>query len=216
MATLFWKNTYSFAAQYATPPPPAQAESPSRRNSAPPQFRTAQPAAANTERAEEGGTEGTGRGLRTGGPPSSLPHGRAEARPSPCALHGEGRASARPKGKWRVGQRLDRAWGVRKHSPLREGGAARWKDCQWNRAFGANGKGGGGSTAGCRICMASTLPIRKLLIHSFSVMSRAGRDGRAQYSPRRGPCRFPSSIHGHPIHGRATPLSEGGGSWYPP
>ncbi|MBR4251793.1 MAG: hypothetical protein IKQ15_05805 [Kiritimatiellae bacterium] len=33
--------------------------------------------------------------------------GRAEARPSRCALHGEGRASARPQWKWREGQWIE-------------------------------------------------------------------------------------------------------------
>jgi hypothetical protein len=33
--------------------------------------------------------------------------GRAEARPSQCALDGEGRASARPQWKWLAGQRLE-------------------------------------------------------------------------------------------------------------
>ena len=101
-------------------------------------------------------------------------------------------------------------------APLREGGAARWKDWQWDCAFGANGKGGGGSTAGSRRCMRPVCRAAEVLIRSLPVRSRACRDGQAQYSPRRGPCRFPPSRHGHPIHGRATPLSEGGGSWHLP
>ena len=94
--------------------------------------------------------------------------------------------------------------------PLREGGAARWKDCQWDCAFGANGKGGGGSTAGSRRCMRPLGPSAKFLIRP-SVRSRACRDGRPQYSPRRGPCRLSFAMHPPSIHGRATPLSEGGG-----
>ena len=101
-------------------------------------------------------------------------------------------------------------------APLREGGGARWKDCQWDWAFGANGKGGGGSTAGSRRCMRPVCRAAEVLIRPLPVLSRACRDGQAQYSPRRGPCRFPPSRHGHPIHGRATPLSEGGGFWHPP
>ena len=94
-------------------------------------------------------------------------------------------------------------------SPLREGGAARWKDWQWDCAFEANGKGGGGSTAGGRRCIRTLGPSAKVLIRSLPVRSRACRDGHAQYSPRRGPCRFPFSRHGHPIHGRTPPLGGG-------
>ncbi len=45
--------------------------------------------------------------------------------------------------------------------------------------------------------------------------SCAGCDGPPQYSPRRGPCRLSFASHEHSIHGRATPLSEGGVSCRP-
>ena len=147
--------------------------------------------------------------LSNQGAPKVEAEGRKVHKPE-MRPHGEGRTSARPKGKWRAGQRLDRAWGVRKHSPPPRGGGRPVEGLPMESCLRSKWKGRRGGTAGCRICMASTLSIRKLLIHSFSVLSRAGRDGRAQYSPRRGPCRFPSSIHGRPIHARATPLSEGG------
>ena len=49
-------------------------------------------------------------------------------------------------------------------APLREGGAALWKERQWDCAFGTNGKGGGGSTAGGRCCMRPLGPSAKVLI----------------------------------------------------
>ena len=80
----------------------------------------------------------------------------------------------------------------------------------------ANGKGGGGSTAGGRRCLLPHWPSAKGLIRSWPVWSRACCDGRPQYSPRRGPCHLSFAIHGPPIHGRATPLSEGGRVLSPP
>ena len=114
------------------------------------------------------------------------------------------------------GDRIQGTGCAQAFAPLREGGAARGKYCQWDWACGANGKGGGGSTAGSRRCMRPLGPSAEVLIRSSPVRSRACRNGQAQYSPRRGPCHFPSSMHGHPIHGRATPLSEGGGFWLLP
>ena len=99
-----------------------------------------------------------------------------------------------------------RAWGARKHSPPSERGGARWKDCQWDCAFGVNGKGGGGSTAGGRRCLLLHGPSPKGLIRSLPVRSRACRDGHPQYSPRRGPSRFPSSMHHLPRRCPLCPL----------
>ncbi len=108
-----------------------------------------------------------------------------------------------------------RAWGARKHSPPSERGVppgGRWlMDCE----CGAEGKGGGGSTAGGRRCRLLHGPSAEGLFLLLAMESRDCHDGRAQYSPRRGPFRFLSSMHGHPIHGRATPLSEGGRSLAP-
>jgi hypothetical protein len=84
-------------------------------------------------------------------------------------------------------------------------------DCE----CGAEGKGGGGSTAGGRRCRLLHGPSAEGLFLLLAMESRDCHDGRAQYSPRRGPFRFLSSMHGHPIHGRATPLSEGGRSLAP-
>jgi hypothetical protein len=110
-------------------------------------------------------------------------------------------------GRWAA---VFRTWGARKHSPPFSGGAARWKERQLDCALGANGKGGGGSTAGGRHYMRPLGPSAKVLIRSLPVRSRACRDGRPQYSPRRGLCHLSFSMHRHPIQGRATPLSEGG------
>ena len=41
-------------------------------------------------------------------------------------------------------------------------------------------------------------------------------DGGPQYSSRRGHGRRSLTVHGHPGHGRATPLSEGGKTRCPP
>ncbi len=91
---------------------------------------------------------------------------------------------------WDDGGRIQDMGCAQAFAPLREGGAARWKDCQWDWAFGANGKGGGGSTAGGRRCRRPLVSSAKFLIRSFPVRSRTCRDGPAQYSPRRGPCHF--------------------------
>ena len=55
-------------------------------------------------------------------------------------------------------------WDVRKHPPLREGGAARWQERREYCALGVNGKGGGGSTAVCCRCMLAHDRLAKGLI----------------------------------------------------
>ncbi len=82
--------------------------------------------------------------------------------------------------------------------------------------FGVDGKGGGGSTAGGRRGMLPHGSSAKSLSFCYRNRVVLGCDGRPQYSPRRSPCCLSFSSHGHPIHGRATPLSEGGVSCRPP
>ncbi len=93
--------------------------------------------------------------------------------------------------------------------PLREGGAARWKTVAGVH-IRSGWKGRRGEYCGWPSRHASAWFIRKGL--EFCCRNRVvlGCDGPPQYSPRRGPCRLSFASHGHPIHGRATPLSEGG------
>ena len=98
-------------------------------------------------------------------------------------------------------------------APLREGGAARKKTASGSR-LRSGGKGRRGEYCGGLSMHASAGAIRKgidLPVAGVEFRVECGcRDGTPQYSPRRGPCRLSFSRHGHPIHGRAPPLSEGG------
>ena len=99
---------------------------------------------------------------------------------------------------------------MREHSPPSERGVppgGRWLvDCE----CGAEGKGGGGSTAGGCRCRLLRGPSAERLFRLLAVESRDWRDGRLQYSPRRGPCRLSFAMHPPSIHGRAPPPLGGG------
>ncbi len=106
-------------------------------------------------------------------------------------------------------------WRVREHSPPSGRGVppgGRWLvDCE----CGAEGKGGGGMTAGGLRCWLAHAPSAERLIRSFPVRSRACRDGRPLYSPRRGPCRLSFACIRLPFMAAPPPLSEGGGAFPP-
>ncbi len=93
--------------------------------------------------------------------------------------------------------------------PLREGGAARWKTVAGVH-IRSGWKGRRGEYCGWPSRHASAWFIRKGLEFCCRNGVVLGCDGPPQYSPRRAPCRLSFASHGHPIHGRATPLSEGG------
>ncbi len=95
------------------------------------------------------------------------------------------------------------------HAPLREGGAAR-RETVLGLRLRSEWSGRREEYCGWPSMPASTWSIRKGLTRLLPVWSCTCRDGTPQYSPRRGPCCLSFSKHGHPIHGRATPLSEGG------
>ena len=94
--------------------------------------------------------------------------------------------------------------------PPPRGGCRPVKGIPFGCDCAATVKGGGGSTAGCRCRKLPHVPFAKALPRFLQVCSRACRDGRPQYSPRRGPGRFSWTVHVLPVQGRATPLSEVG------
>ena len=115
-----------------------------------------------------------------------------------------------------LGMMVVEAWGNMRRmgraqaSPLREGGAARRKEKERGLCLGSEWKGRWGSTAVCRRCLLAHDLSAKGLTRLLLERDSACCDGNPQYSPRRGPCHLSFAMHGHPIHGRTTPLSEGG------
>ena len=103
---------------------------------------------------------------------------------------------------------------ARAFAPLREGGVARRKMACGLRVW-SGWKGRRGEYCGWPSMQAFACSICGGIDSFVSVRSRAFRDGRPQYSPRRGPCRLSFAMHPLSIHGRATPLSEGGGACRP-
>ncbi len=121
-----------------------------------------------------------------------------------------------------MGRMAERAWrdiwrmeSARAFAPLREGGAARRKMVYGLRVRSGR-KGRRGEYCGWPSMHAFAWSSAERLILLLALGRRDCRDGRPQYSPRRGPCRLSFAMHPPSIHGRATPLSEGGVSCRPP
>ncbi len=97
-------------------------------------------------------------------------------------------------------------------APLREGGAALRPGCPWKVFAGRMERAAGGVLrvavgGGFRFAGSGTV------CHLSPYGPSGGcHDGHPQYSPRRGPLRRACTFIAPAIHGRATPLSEGGRS----